>query len=475
MIKISNTLTGLKEEFVPRQKDKIGFFVCGPTVYDYSHIGHAKTYIFFDVAARYLRHRGYNVYYLQNITDIDDKIISRAREEKRKPEEVAEEFMEKYLEDMRSLKVDSVSKYAKATKYIKEITDQIKRLLDKGYAYTAPSVAIGLTDNVDNSKNLDVYFDVSKFQEYGNLSKQNLAELESGTRVEVETNKRDPKDFVLWKAQNYAYEPSWKSPWGMGRPGWHIEDTAISEKSLGQQYDIHGGAVDLLFPHHEAEIAQMEALSAKRPFVKYWLHTGFLTVNGEKMSKSLHNFITIRDALKEHSREALRMMAIANYYRSPFDYKDKMMRQFDAAVNRLAEFAGKVGEAKGQDGTMVGKSLIKARKKFFDSMDDDFNTSGALAALFELVREINPLLVSNSLSRKEAGEMGGFLAEVNSILGIIPQEKPKIPKEVMGLVEEREKERTEKNWKHADDIRHGIEQLGYLIEDTSYGPYLKKK
>lgn len=474
MIKIKNTLSGKLEEFEPIRGKKVNMFVCGPTVYDYSHIGHAKTYIFFDVVAKYLRHLGYKVFYLQNITDIDDKIINRAKEQNKKPKEIAEEFEKKYFEDFKALRVDSINKYARASKHIKQIIRQVDALIKKGCAYATPAVDAKESDAVKNTANQDVYFDISKFPEFGKLSKQNLDELETGVRIKTEENKRNPKDFVLWKAQNFSYEPSWKSPWGYGRPGWHIEDTAISEKYLGQQYDIHCGAQDLIFPHHEAEIAQQESASGKKPFVKYWLHTGWLTVNGQKMSKSLGNFITIRDILKNYSPEALRVLTLSSYYRSPVDYTKQMMKQSQAAANRIAEFWNKLERADGTDNKEIEKYIAEANVKFEEAMDNDFNTPTALAAIFDLIRTANLPLAEQKVSKSNAKKIKKFLEKIDFILGILIVKKPQIPDEVSKLVGIREEMRQKKDWAEADKIRDEISRLGYSIEDTSYGPYLRK-
>ncbi|OHA11622.1 MAG: cysteine--tRNA ligase, partial [Candidatus Sungbacteria bacterium RIFCSPLOWO2_02_FULL_47_9] len=292
MIRIYNTLTNKKEDFEPANDKRVNFFVCGPTVYDSSHIGHARTYISFDVIVKYLRYAGYEVFYLQNITDVDDKIIARAHETEEDPLFLSRHFAKEYFEDMQELKITSPSKYASASEFIPQIIKQIETLVKKGVAYSTPS---------------GVYYDITKFPEYGKLSHQNQSTLLKAVRIEEDPNKQNDFDFVLWKAKKPG-EPFWQSPWGEGRPGWHIEDTAISEYFFGPQYDVHGGGIDLKFPHHESEIAQQEAASDKVPFVKYWLHTGHLQVEKQKMSKSLKNFITIRDILKKHSSEAFRLL-----------------------------------------------------------------------------------------------------------------------------------------------------------------------
>ena len=312
MLKLYNTLTRKKESFTPKKGKKVNLFVCGPTIYDFSHIGHARTYIVFDAFVKYLKQKSFNVFYLQNITDIDDKIIIRAKEKKTTPRKLALLFEKEYLKDMKSLKVSSITKYARATSHVKEIISQVKRLLKKGFAYQIKD---------------GIYYDISNFKNYGKLSRRTVLQAEDAvSRIDETKDKRNKGDFCLWKFSKKG-EPRWKSPFGLGRPGWHIEDTAITEKYFGLQYDIHGGARDLIFPHHEAEIAQMEAISGKSPMVNYWLHTGFLTVKGKKMAKSLGNFITIKDFLKDYSPRILRLFVIKSHYRSPIDYNEKLISQ----------------------------------------------------------------------------------------------------------------------------------------------------
>jgi cysteinyl-tRNA synthetase len=472
-MKLYNTLTRQKEALKPLSKKGLKMFVCGPTVWDFIHVGNARTFIVFDVIAKYLRYRGYKLYYLQNITDIDDKIINRAKEEGRNAKEVADEFEKEYFTDLKALGIDSIDKHARASEHIKEIIAQINRLIENGYAYVVPSVHIESPDAVNNK---DVYFDVSKFEEYGKLSRQKLEELEEGTRIKTEANKDDPKDFALWKAKNYSYEPTWESPWGMGRPGWHIEDTAISEKYLSQQYDIHCGAIELAFPHHESEIAQQEAASGKKPFVRYWLHSGVVNVNGEKMAKSLGNFVTVRDALKSHSPESLRFFSISTHYRSPIDWSEKNIIQAEAAIERIAEFllklrniSAKIGERDKE----TQKKLDALQNKFTEFMDDDFSTPEAIAALFEFIRDINPFLDKGQLSTKSSHKIGDYLLEINKIFGVIPQKTIAIPRDIQKLVDERERLRKEKQFEKADELREQITSSGYVIEDTIYGPLLK--
>ncbi len=475
MLKIFNTLTRKKEDFQPIHKNKVDIFVCGPTVYDYSHLGHARTYLVFDMITKYLKSRGHKVSYIQNITDIDDKIINRAKEEKKSWRDLTSKYEKAYLDDMKKLKVDSVSKYARATEHIKEIIGQVKRLLEKGFAYK--------TDD-------GIYYNIEKFKEYGKLSGRTVLQAEDAvSRIDESIGKKNKVDFCLWKLSR-PDEPSWPSPWGNGRPGWHIEDTAIAEKYFGAQYDIHGGAIDLIFPHHEAEIAQMEAISGKSPMVKYWLHTGFLTINGQKMAKSLGNFITIQDFLKKHSPEVLRLFVFSTHYRSPIDYTEKAIEQAEAGLERVKEFllklkapafvkasAGKQNSPhQSKLGTGQAKFQIKPfQKKFHEAMDDDFNTPKAAATIFDLIKQVNPILDKNQLSPIQTKEILNFLKETDKILGILPETKEqKIPEKIQELVKLREKYRQEKNWQKADEIRQEIKKLGYLIKDTAEGTKIRK-
>lgn len=449
VLRLFNTLTRKKEIFKPFKGKKVRMFVCGPTVYDYSHIGHAKTYVQFDVIVRYLRYRKYDVFYLQNITDLDDKIIQRARELGISPKEVAEKFEEEYYKDITTLGITSVSKYARATDFIDAIIKQVQTLIEKGFAYEIED---------------GIYFDLSKFPEYGKLSGRTSLEAEDAvTRIDESVKKRNKGDFCLWK-RSKPDEPKWNSPFFEGRPGWHIEDTAITESHFGPQYDIHGGARDLIFPHHEAEIAQMESASGKKPFVRYWLHTGFLTVNGQKMAKSLGNFITIRDVLKEWTPQELRFLYISTHYRRPIDYSKESLENARKSLERLNEFVRKVKYGKDE---FKSKLIEETKEKFVEAMDDDFDTPRALAAIFNFVREVN----------KTGGGKKAYnlMKEFDEIFGILSEAEVKIPKEVEELVKERERARKRLDFKSSDELRKKIAQLGYLVEDTPKGPKVKKK
>ena len=470
MLKVYNTLTRKKEIFKPLKNKGVNLFVCGPTVYDFSHIGHARTYISFDVIVKYLRQKKYKVFYLQNITDIDDKIIQRAKELARKGEEdkssssaiaVARLFEKEYLDDVKSLKINGVTKYARATDHIEEIISQVSRLIEKGCAYRIED---------------GIYYDISKFKGYGKLSKRTILQAEDAvSRIDENKEKRNKGDFCLWKFSKSG-EPNWQSPWGKGRPGWHIEDTAITEKYFGPQYDIHGGARDLIFPHHEAEIAQMEAISGRNPLVKYWLHSGFLTVNGQKMAKSLGNFITIRDFLKENSARFLRFLVVKAHYRSPIDYSEKLISQTKRELEKIDEFLEKIRSTKSKIQTDSKFQISKYKKEFETAMEDDFNTPEALAVVFDLINEGNSLIAEDKLSKVDAKEILSFLKRIDVSFGFILEKKSKkkIPETVLKLIKEREECRKKNQWQKADELRKKIKESGFLIEDTKGGPKIKK-
>jgi cysteinyl-tRNA synthetase len=435
-------------------------FVCGPTVYDYIHIGNARTFVFFDVVAKYLRSQGHEVDYIQNITDIDDKIIQRAKDAGQEPLQYAKEFYEKFKEDMQGLGIDS-PRYIPATEHIEQVVKQVKVLIDKGHAYL-------IEDD-------GYYFDLSTFKDYGKLSgrKAEMAD-DAIARIDENNKKKNKGDFCLWKFSKEG-EPSWDTELGKGRPGWHIEDTAITEHFFGPQYDIHGGGQDLIFPHHEAEITQQESASGKKPFVKYWMHVAFLINQDEKMSKSKGNFKTAHDLLSEYPKETLRFYLLSGYYRSPLEFNDKIIKQSEAGIYRIAEFYQKLKLANGPGNNELDTYLAEAKQKFIESMDNDFNTPETFASIFDLIRKSNPSLVSNVISKNQAENILKLLNEINQILGIIPLEQQKIPAEIQEFVEKREKFREEKNFEESDKIRSQINGLGWDIEDTVYGPLATKK
>ncbi|MDD3985161.1 MAG: cysteine--tRNA ligase [Methanobacterium sp.] len=463
MIKLYNTMTREKEIFKPIQGNIVKLFVCGPTVYDYSHIGHARTYISFDVIARYLKYNGFTVLYIQNITDLDDKILKRAEELGTSPLELARKYEEEYLNDMAILGVENVNFYARATEHIPEIIKQIETLIKRGYAYE--------TDN-------GVYFDESKFEDFGKLSNRNLEDL-NVHRIELDSSKRNPGDFALWKKrENKAeYEMIWDSPWSTGRPGWHIEDTAITETYFGPQYDIHGGGLDLIFPHHEAEIAQMEAASGKKPMVRYWMHTGFLNVKGEKMSKSLGNFITIHKLLQEYSPEIFRFFVLSTHYRSPIDFSQETLYQSQKGLQRIYKLIQIINEmlegntpiSLENDQEYVEK-LELAQKEFFNAMDNDFNTPSALSSLFELIREVNTDISQSNISINSLNQVKELIIEYGNILGFdfntTHHNEEGIENDLVNLLKDvREKLREKKEWTLSDDIRSRLIELNIILED----------
>lgn len=459
MLKIYNTLSETKEE-LPAGKE-LHFFVCGPTVYDFSHIGHARTYIAFDNIVRYLESAGEKVFYLQNITDIDDKIIDRAKEQDISWKKLAKSFEKAYYQDMKALGVKSVTRYARATDFIPEIVNQVKALKEKGHAYEITGDGW--------------YFDLTTFPQYGKLSHRTASQANDGvSRIDSSSNKRNTGDFCLWKLSKPG-EPSWKTELGEGRPGWHIEDTAISEKFFGPQYDIHGGAMDLKFPHHEAEIAQQESASGKMPFVKIWMHTGFLLINGEKMSKSLGNFTTIRDFLQTDSSETLRMIVTSHHYRSPIDYTDALAHQAVASLQRVRHFISRLNMKRksGEISTEVQSALETAEKNFTLAMEDDFNTPDALAALFNMLNSLEKGIWS--LNKTEATAVRKLLEEKFEIFGISLKKTAKIPANVTKMAKERESFRIHKQFIQSDALRKELDALGYIIEDTPLGPLVLKK
>jgi cysteinyl-tRNA synthetase len=481
-IKIYNTLTKKKDLIKPIKAKKINLFICGPTVYDFSHIGHARAYVTYDAIVKYLRFAGFKVFYLQNITNIDDKIIMRAREKNVPVKDLAIAFEKEYLKDMKALGVTAVTKYARATNYIKEIISQVQRLEKKGIAYEI--------------KDDGIYFDISKFKNYGKLSRRTVGGAEDAvSRIDYSSGKINRGDFCLWKFTQTEGEPKWKSPWGNGRPGWHIEDTAISEKFFGSQYDIHGGAIDLIFPHHEAEVSQMESISGKRPLVKYWVHVGFLTINGQKMSKSLGNFMTISDFLKRYSKEQTRFLITKSLWSSPLDYSEHAMVEVKSALEKIEEFIRKISNFKSltsKKNIKIKLLLEKTKKDFYKNLDDNFNTPKAFAVLFDFIKEINKIIdpsfgsgqVSEnsgqsgiSFTAGQVKEIYDFFVKINNIFGIIDFSKTKkqvISTDLKMLLNEREIARQNKDWEKSDELRTKIAKRGFIVKDTSSGPVLEK-
>jgi len=463
MLKVFNTLTRKREPFKPMREKEVKMFVCGQTVYDDAHMGHAKTYVQFDIIARWVRKLGYKVFYVQNITDIEDKIINRAKERGVDPLELSRSYVKRFLEDMEALKITkNVDMFPKTTDYIPPMIEQIKTLIDKGYAYV-----------VDG----DVYYDVTKFKDYTKLSRMSIEELKKH-RIEPDPRKKNPFDFSLWKSQKPG-ELAWDSPWGKGRPGWHIEDTAMTTTIFkSSQYDLHGGATELIFPHHTNEIAQAEAATGKKPFVKYWLHTGVYQIGGVEMHKSLGNFITIREILKKYEPEVLRLYYASTHYRKPIEYDEKDLEQAKNRLEALYNALRNVRHAASVKGKNDGfeKTISETKSKFAEAMNNDFNTPLALTHLFALSKEANKLVCGEKISRKLANQIIETFRELGAIFGILEKEveAERIPKEVEELVRERDEARKKKDWKRADEIRKRILELGYALEDTAEGVRLRK-
>src|SRR3989338_638216 len=460
-LKLYNTLTRKIEAFKPIKGKEVKMFVCGPTVYNYIHLGNAKTYIQFDIIVKYLRYKGYKVFYLQNITDIDDKTIKKAAEEKTDWKTIAKKYEEAYILDIKNAGVDSINKYARATYYIKEIISQVKRLIQKGYAYK-------ITDGY--------YFDASKFKDYGKLARRTQEEAEDSlSRIDENLEKKHKADFCLWKFRK-ENEPYWEVDIGSGRPGWHIEDTAITEKEFGSQYDVHGAATDLMFPHHEAEIAQMEAVSGKKPCVRYWMHAGFLIVRSQKMSKSLENFMTLREALTKYNKQTIRFMMISTHYRKPLEFSEESMKQAKNSVQKINEFMLRLrnNKSKTKNNSNVKELIKRAKSNFEKAMDNDFETHNAITAIFEFIKETNKLISEGKISEKDSENILNFMEETDSVFGILPEKEQKIPKEVKILADKRQKAREEKDFKLADELREKIKQKGYYVDDTEKGHLIKK-
>ncbi len=477
-MKIYNTLTGKKEEFIPFSKNEVRIYACGVTVYDYCHIGHARSAIVFDVMRKYFHYKGFHVTYVRNFTDIDDKIINRAQQEGIPWDAVARKYTDEYYTDMDRLGVGRADVEPKATEHIGEIIAIVQKLIEKGFAYEA-----------DGS----VYYSVDAFPAYGKLSKRDKDEMIAGARIEVDERKRNPLDFALWKKSKEG-EPFWESPWGEGRPGWHIECTAMSMKHLGESFDIHGGGADLLFPHHENEIAQSEAASGK-PFVKYWVHNGFITIDKEKMSKSLGNFFTIREVLDRFDPEVVRFFLLSTHYRSPIEFSDLLLQEAEASIDkyyttimRIQDFVEKKTDGKealSKAGELFSELLSSFIGNFQEAMDDDFNTALAIGHIFELVRELNRFLDSKPSSLKDrqlvlaAQERLAEAGEILHLFGRTPLEwyaslmKVKSiglsETEIHQKIKERQDARLRKDWQLADTIRRELEEKGIILEDKKDG------
>ena len=460
---IYNTMTRKKELFVPLQEGKVSMYACGPTVYNFFHIGNARPFIVFDTLRRYLEYRGYQVTFVQNFTDIDDKMIRRANEEGITVKELGDRFIKEYYADADALGVKRATVNPRATEHIQDIIDLVQTLVEKGHAYPTP--------------NGDVYFSVRSWPGYGKLSGQNIDDLENGARVDPTEEKQDPLDFALWKGQKPG-EPAWPSPWGMGRPGWHIECSAMSMSILGQSFDIHGGGQDLIFPHHENEIAQSEAATGK-PFAHYWMHNGFINVDNQKMSKSLGNFFTVRDIAKEYDLDVVRLFMLSVQYRNPINFSRDLIQQAAVALQRLRTALDRLKEAPvaeepAEDEQAFLDSLEGYRVRFNEAMDDDLNTADALGVLFDLARAANTF-VSVPRTKGAVEAVTKTYTELMDVLGLMPRKTgEEFPAEVLALLDERQEARKAKNYARADEIRDQLKSLGYAIEDSRQGAKLKK-
>lgn len=466
-MKLYNSMTRQKEEFVPLEEGKVKMYCCGPTVYNYIHVGNARPMIVFDVLRRYLEYRGYEVTFVQNFTDVDDKVINKAIEEGVDYSEIASRFIEEYYKDAHGLGVRDATIHPLATENIPQIIELTQTLIDKGYAYEAGG---------------DVYYRTEKFPHYGCLSHQPLEELQAGARVTVNDVKESPMDFALWKGAKPG-EPAWDSPWGPGRPGWHIECSAMSGRYLGKTIDIHCGGQDLLFPHHENEVAQSEAANGCK-FVNYWVHNAFLNVDNTKMSKSLGNFFTVRDAAETYGYEPIRFFMLSAHYRSPINYSRETLLQAQAGLERLytavdnLKFLCENGEDRGMNDweTDFVAYFATYRQRFIDAMDDDFNTADAIGVLFELVRAVNTGMAEHTPSRLVAEQSLKMIREITDVLGLLYEEKEEsLDEKVQNMIEERQAARKSKDFKKADAIRDALKAMGIVLEDTPQGVKWRKE
>jgi cysteinyl-tRNA synthetase len=471
MLRFYNTLTRKKEIFKPLKKEQVGIYSCGPTVYDFAHIGNFRSYLFADLLRRYLEYKGFKVKQIMNITDIDDKTIKRSKEEKMKLKDFTEKYTKEFFKDIKTLNIKKAFKYPRATDHIKEMIKMVEILEKKGFAY---------------EKNHSVYFDISKFKDYGKLSKINLKKIKPGARVDLdEYEKKAPGDFTLLKRSTLDELKRgifYQTKWGKVRPGWHLECSVMSMKYLGKSFDIHTGGVDLIFPHHENEIAQSEAFSGKK-FVNFWLHNEHLIVEGKKMSKSLGNYYTLRDLLKkDYPPLAIRYLLLATHYRQKLNFTFEGLEAAKNSLERLKEFIRKLksqkarGKITTKNSKIIKNLILKTKKDFEEALDDDLNISKALAAIFNLVKKTNKLIDKEKIASQQAKKVYQLMKKFDKVLGLNLRKEKKIvlPKEIKNLLEKREKYRQKKQWEAADKIRQKIEKMGYKIEDTKEGPKIKK-
>ena len=459
-MKVFNTQTRQKEDLKPIEEGKIRIYACGPTVYNYFHIGNARPLIVFDTLRRYLEYRGYNVNFVQNFTDIDDKMIQNANLEGVTVRDLAEKYIAEYFKDAKRLNIKPATHHPKATEHMADIIALIQKLIDNGLAYAV---------------NGDVYYNAKGFKGYGKLSGQSIDDLESGARIDVNEDKKDPIDFALWKAQKEG-EPAWESPWGMGRPGWHIECSAMSMKYLGETIDIHGGGQDLIFPHHENEVAQSEGATG-HDFCHYWMHNGYINIDNKKMSKSLGNFFTVRDILAKYDGIIVRFFMLSAHYRSPVNFSDGLLEQAKSALERIRNFKENLNFIIETDKDMPDMGVAELNKaykeRFNDAMDDDLNTADAIGVIFEYIREIN-VRFENGANAGEAELALNMIDMLLDVLGLIVQSTDEIPEDILKLVEERKAARAEKNWARADEIRDTLAEKGYEVKDTPDGAKISR-
>ncbi len=455
-LKIYNSMTRQKEEFIPLHENTVNMYSCGPTVYNFFHLGNARPFIIFDQLRRYFEYRGYKVNFVQNFTDIDDKMINKANDLGITVKELGEQYIAEYFKDAKALGIKEATVHPKATEHIDEIIELVSTLIEKGYAY-----------EVDG----DVYFQTSKFEEYGKLSKQPLEDLESGARININEAKREPLDFAVWKKQKPG-EPAWESPWGLGRPGWHIECSAMANKYLGETIDIHSGGKDLMFPHHENEIAQSECAHGCT-FARYWMHNGFINVDNEKMSKSKGNFFTIRDIAEHFPHRVIRFFMLTAHYRSPINFSDELLTQAQTSLDRIDRCKENIEFSMQGDAGNSAVDLSSYRDKFIAAMDDDLNTADAISVIFELVKEINTAIADMDASSKDAAL--DLITELCDVLGISKEKEDNIlDSEVEALINERTEAKKAKNFARADEIRDILKDMGIVLEDTRQGVKWKR-
>ena len=460
MIKVYNTLNKKKEEFIPLTPGEVKMYVCGPTVYNFFHIGNGRTFIVFDTIRRYFEYRGFKVDFVQNFTDIDDKMIKKANEEGTTVKKIGDTYIKEYYQDADALNIERATVNPRATEFIGEIIKFVKGLVDKGYAY-----------EVDG----DVYFSTQQFEGYGKLSGQNIEDLQSGARISVDERKKDPMDFAIWKAQKPG-EPAWNSPWGMGRPGWHIECSCMAKKLLGETIDIHAGGSDLKFPHHENEIAQSEALTGE-PFARYWLHSAFVNVNNEKMSKSLNNFFTAREILERYDADVIRFLMLSAHYRQQLNFSEDLLESAKASVERIYNAIGNLEnlidevsrEEMNEEEKAYLESLNKYKEKYIEKMDDDFNTADAITAIFDLIKDTNTNITIDS-SKELAQKALELIRELGAPLGMFQKStKGNLEEEIEALIAKRQQARKDRDFALADKIRDELKDRGIVLEDTPQG------